>query len=596
MESWWKKSGWEWPNFWKQLSSSSTSRYWLTREVYVRALGLIYLTAFAISYFQSPGLLGEDGILPIPSFLSQVRDRLNLCNAPTRSDWYFPLEGCTYSEIFDSLSKVPTLLWFDCSDVALLRISSVGMTLSVLLVFGLCHNIPTLFTLWALYQSLVSSGQLFYGYGWESQLLETGFLAIFMVPTFSNWNPFKSSFRSRLGESPEPSRIVIWLNRWLIFRIMIGAGLIKLRGGSCWWDLSCLDYHYETQPIPNPVAYFAHILSPQAVNQFGVLVNHFVELVACWFALFPLRPVRHFGGIFLVGFQFMIASTGNLSFLNYLTIVPSLCCFDDSFFYPLLPSSLKALYDRKVLHLQKTPLKDGQPEETVKAVKKSSSASLSSRRVADIVRKIILFSLLALILTLSVGPVKNLISPNQIMNTSYDPLRLVNTYGAFGSVGKVRHEVVLMGTMNQTLTPADQVVWEEYEFKCKPGDPDRRPCVYAPYHYRLDWQIWFSAFQSAKQNGWLVHMMAKLLAGAPHIRSLIARDPFQERKEIPVFIKADLFEYHFTRPSEETYGKSWWTRKYVNSYIPPVSLSSSSLNHFLNSYGWSLPNPYHQFD
>jgi len=172
MESWWRSSGWCWPGFWKQAQASSTSRYWLTREVFMRSLAVIYLVAFAIAFFQSPGLLGEDGILPIPSFLRRMRDKLNICDNPTRADWRHPLDGCTHTEVLGALTKVPTLLWFDCSDAALNLVSSTGITFSLFVAFGFCHNAPTMFLLWALYQSLVSSGQLFYGYGWESQVSE----------------------------------------------------------------------------------------------------------------------------------------------------------------------------------------------------------------------------------------------------------------------------------------------------------------------------------------------------------------------------------------------------------------------------------------
>ena len=223
--------------------------------------------------------------------------------------------------------RVPTLFWFGISDNALSIFSWVGFALS-LVVLGGYANAILLAVLWAMYMSIVHIGQIWYGYGWEIQLLETGFLSIFLCPLLDG-RPFPKS---------RPPILVIWLFRWLGFRIMIGAGLIKLRGDPCWRDLTCLYYHYETQPIPNPISRYLHF-APLWFHKFEVLWNHFVELIVPWFSFGP-RTARHIAGVLLVTFQIFLIISGNLSFLNYLTIIPFLACFDDTFLRRFLPRSL----------------------------------------------------------------------------------------------------------------------------------------------------------------------------------------------------------------------------------------------------------------
>src|SRR5207244_2366277 len=240
--------------------------------------------------------------------------------------------------------------------------------------------------------------------------LETGFLAIFLGPA-----------------SVAPPVTLLYLVRWLVFRVEFGAGLIKLRGDECWRDLTCLYYHHETQPMPNPLSWYFHHL-PKPLHKAEVLGNHFAQLVAPWFLFFP----QH---------------------------IPSVA---------------------------------------------------------------------ALLIILSYRPARTLVSRHQLMNYSFDPLHLVNTYGAFGSVTKTRDEVVIEGTEEPVLTPATR--WREYEFKGKPGDVTRRPPQVAPYHLRLDWLMWFAAFSSPTYHEWFVPLLAKLLEGDRTTLGLLRTNPFPDRK------------------------------------------------------------------
>src|SRR6266576_1360341 len=323
--------------------------------------------------------------------------------------------------------RVPTLFWFESSDSALSIFAWTGFGLS-LVVLGGYANAIILSILWAMYLSIVHIGQIWYGYGWEIQLLETGFLSIFLCPLIDG-RPFP---RCR------PPILVFWLFRWLGFRIMIGAGLIKLRGDSCWRDLTCMYYHYETQPIPSPISRYLHF-APHWFHKVETAWNHFIELVVPWFSFAP-RKARHIAGVLLIVFQILLIASGNLSFLNYVTIIPFLACIDDTWWRKILPSEIVRRSDRAPTKPELSPMQNG-----------------------------FAIVLTLLVAWLSIAPVTNLVSDRQVMNTSFDPLDLVNSYGAFGVVGRERNEIVFEGTDDPMIHGDTQ--WRPYEFKAKPGDP-----------------------------------------------------------------------------------------------------------------------------
>ncbi len=489
------------------------SDYWLTRFVFLRGMGLVYLVAFLVTALQWRPLIGQNGLLPVTLYLKKL-DTLEL-----------------------GFADLPSLFWFEHSDGFMGVMAWLGVALSAAVMLGFA-NVPMLALLWALYLSFAQVGQVFYGYGWESLLLEAGFLAIF-VPHL--WDP--RPFSGRAHPSPQ----VFWLLRWLTFRVLFGAGLIKLRGDGCWIDLSCLAYHYETQPNPHPLSPVFHHM-PLWFHQAGVLFNHFVELIVPVF-LFGPRRVRHLGATLIVTFQVILILSGNLSFLNWLTLVVTLGCFDDSFWARLAPSSMREW-----------------------ALARSEQSSPTKAR------RVVTWALVVVVALLSIQPVVNMVSSRQMMNTSFDPLRLVNSYGAFGSVGRVRRELVIEGTLDQSLD--EQSRWAAYEFKCKPGSVTRPPCWITPYHYRLDWQIWFAAMSSIEHEPWLVHLVYKLLQADPEVLALLEGDPFDGER--PKHIRIELYEYRFA-PSGS---KSWWQRKWLGHYMRPVSLDDPDLRRFLEARGW----------
>ncbi len=492
--------------------------YWLTRFLILRLLGLVYFVAFLSLAHQVLPLLGRQGLLPAETYLERVAARA----------------GST----FDGSLVFPTLFWLGFSVPALVTLAWAGAALSLAALLGYANAI-LMAMLWALYMTFVHVGQDWYRYGWEIQLLETGFLGIFLCPLLDG-RPFPRR---------APETAVIGLFRWLIFRIMVGAGLIKLRGDPCWRDLTCLYTHYETQPIPNPLSRLLHFM-PRAFHQAGVLFNYLSELVAPWFVIGP-RIVRHVAGGILLSFQILLILSGNLSFLNWITIVPILSCFDDSLLRRFFPRRWVA--------------------RSIRA--RRAAVESKSQRIAAL-------GLAAVVIVLSVFPVMNLLSGRQVMNTSFNRLELVNTYGAFGSVGKERNEIIFEGTSDGEVT--DATVWKPYEFKCKPGDPNRRPCIVSPYHYRLDWAIWFAAMSSPNRYPWSVHLVWKLLHGDSGALSLLANDPFPGSP--PRYIRAELYRYEFAPLESE--GGAWWKRTHLGPWLPPLSTEDPRLREFLEAYGW----------
>lgn len=497
----------------------SQPAYWLTRFVILRLLGIVYAVAFLVAINQIVPLIGANGLLPAGSYLKQVTDALGSAAA--------------------GFMRLPSVFWLWHSDTALLTVACIGFALSCMLAAGYT-NALLLGILWFLYMSFVHIGQDWYGYGWEIQLTETGFLAIFLCPLL-DMRPFPRY------ATPLP---IIILFRWLTFRIMLGSGLIKFRGDRIWRNGTALYYHFETQPIPGPLSRWFHFL-PRIILQVGVWFNWLAELIAPWFIFWP-KIARHIAGTVIVLFQIFIILSGNLSFLNWLTIVPALACFDDSFWAKLLPRYL---------------------------VRKAETANASAETSVPILTTA--WSITLIIALLSIQPVINLFSPNQVMNSSFDPLDLVNTYGAFGSVGKERLNVVFEGTNDEL--PDDKANWRPYIYKGLPVLLNKMPPQIAPYQLRLDWQMWFAAMSTPDEYPWTFNLVWKLLHNDPGAISLFAANPFPDKP--PQYIRAVLYRYKFAQPGN-TQG-NYWERKEIGIWISPTSTQDQNLIEFVKGQGWS---------
>lgn len=488
----------------------------LTRWAVLRGLGFIYLVAFVSLVAQLRPLIGAEGLLPAAAFL----DRLD---GEPGMPW-----------------RLPTLFWLGASDGALLAGAWIGLGLAALATLGVSHG-AVFGALWALYLSFVHVGQSWYGFGWEYLLLEAGFLATWLAP----WR----SADALDARSPTPGAI-LWLLRWLQLRLMLGAGLIKLRGDPCWRELTCLDTHFETQPLPNPLSPLFHALpGPALAGMVGV--NHVVELVLPWLCLGP-APARAVAGVGIGVFQLTLILSGNLSFFNWLTLV--LCL-------PLLPPA----WLRRVAPARVRARADALPE--------APDPAGEDPGLVPTLRRGVVGAVTLLILTLSVQPTLNLLSPDQRMNASFDPLRLVNTYGAFGSVGAERFELQIEGS-------DDGARWSHYALPFQPGDPARPPPVIAPFQPRLDWAMWFAAQQPPSAHLWLVRLLDQLLRGEGRGPDLLSDNPFPDRP--PAQVRVTRWRYRFARGDEP----GWWVRSPEGLYIRPLTRDDPLLVALRAEQGW----------
>jgi lipase maturation factor 1 len=456
----------------------------VARSLFLRGLALIYLIAFASLLPQMSGLIGAHGILPVHDYLETVH-----------SDY-----GSSSYTLF------PTLAWLDSSDTFIKGLVWAGVAFSLCLLAGLIPLPATIFS-FLLYLSLDTVGQVFYSFQWDALLLETGFAAILLAP----WG-LRPSY-----SAPVP-RVTLWVFRFLIFRLMLESGAAKLLSGDTTWrNLTALKYHYETQPLPTPVAWYAHQV-PILVQKLSVIGVFVVELIAPFF-FFTKRRVRVVAAIAAIALQLMIALTGNYTFFNLLTIL--LCVF---------------LFNVKTA--ERTP------------------AILS-------VVGVVLITLGMIQLVTMSGIVPELPRPIAWIQLHADTFHVMSQYGLFANMTTTRPEIIIEGS-------DDGVQWKAYEFKYKPGDVKRRLPWVAPYQPRLDWQMWFAALSSPQQNPWFSRLIVRLLEGQPEVTNLLAVNPFPGKP--PHFIRAEVYDYHFTDWSTRRTTGAIWSRNPLGEYFPVVSL------------------------
>ncbi|MGW4851586.1 lipase maturation factor family protein [Streptomyces sp. NPDC004288] len=458
---------------------------WLGRIVFQRGLAGLYCVAFLSAALQFRALIGEHGMLPVPEYVRRTSPR-----------------------------HTPSLFHWRYSDRLFATVSWSGAALALALVAGAGDAVPLpvsmllWLVLWGLYLSIVNVGQTWYSFGWESLLLETGLLAVLLG-----------------NDDTGPPVLILFLLRWLLFRVEFGAGLIKIRGDACWRNLTCLYHHHETQPMPGPLSWFFHHL-PRPLHRVEAAANHVVQLVVP-FLLFTPQPVATAAAGLMIATQLWLVLSGNFAWLNWLTIVLALSVVDA------------------------TPLTGEHP-----------------RPDPPLWYVVVVCAATAFVLVRSYRPVRNLLSRHQAMNRSYDPYHLVNSYGAFGTVGRVRDEIVVEGTDDPAPHPG--TVWRAYGFRGKPGDPRRLPRQFAPYHLRLDWLMWFAALSPGYAREWFGPFVERLLDGDRDTLRLLAHNPFPDAP--PALVRARLYRYRYTTWHELRTTGAWWHRTLVREYLPPIRL------------------------
>jgi lipase maturation factor 1 len=490
--------------------------YFVARRWFLRALGLIFLIAFVSLWVQIDGLVGSEGITPVREFLPAARAQLG----------------------DRALSILPTLCWFNASDAFLHLLCASGVVLSLLLVFGIAPAL-SLVGLVVSYLSLTIAGQTFLSFQWDILLIETGFFSIFLAPWQLWW--------TNLNEPPV-SRAGVFLLKLLLFKLMLMSGVVKLTsyqflndpGEDTWWNLTALDYHYWSQPLPTIFAWFAD-KSPGWFKHFSVAFCLVVEIIVPFFIWAP-RRLRLITCGLLILLQVMIAMTGNYCFFNLLTIALCLLLIDDS------------IWRRQRGALQ------------TNGGRRAVVSHYFVNRLSIYAAAIVIVATLPLNARLIYSAFKPEEEWSRLLRSVYaraEAFRIVNSYGLFRQMTRDRKEIVIEGS-------ADGIDWRPYEFKWKPGDLMRAPGWCAPHQPRLDWQMWFAALGSYRQNPWFVQTVISLLHGKPKVIALFERNPFPETP--PRFIRATFYRYRFTTAEERRQTGAWWKRQELGEYLPSVSL------------------------
>lgn len=486
--------------------------YDLTSWIFLRALGAVYLVAFLSLWTQISGLIGHNGILPADQFMADMQKQ---CAAQGIGPERFHL--------------LPTFCWFNASDSFLHYQCAAGVVISALVILSVAPA-PCLAVLWLLYLSLATVSRDFLGFQWDNLLLEAGFLAIFLAPL---------QLLPKLSRMPPPSRVAVWLLRLLLFKLMFSSGCVKLASGDPnWRNLTALTFHYQTQPLPTWIGWYAQHL-PLWWQKLSCLTMLAFELGAP-FLIFGPRRVRFAGCAALAGLQVLIFLTGNYTFFNLLTLTLCLLLLDDGLLQMVLPRSCRAMETRS----------DARPGHRWPA-----TVTLPVAVVMLLVSSLQVVSLF--------GPPSGLWLPAEFLDAQLAPLRTVNSYGLFAVMTTRRNEITVEGSDDGTN-------WLAYEFKYKPGDLQRRPGFIAPFQPRLDWQMWFAALGDYRQNKWFVDFCGRLLQGSPEVLALLKGNPFP--KKPPQYVRAELYEYRFTTPAELRATGAWWRREPVGEYLPAISL------------------------
>jgi lipase maturation factor 1 len=490
---------------------ASPSTHVQVSYIFIRLLALIYLVAFASLSSQIIGLAGENGISPAEQFMSQA-------------ETYFDQNQLGLSRYF----SLPTLCWIAASDGFLRALNIAGIIVAALLLVGAAPRI-CLVLLWLIYLSLATVCGVFLQFQWDALLLETGFLAIFLAP---------GSWWSWPGKGRQPCALALWLLRWLLFRLMFQSACVKLASSDpLWTNLTALQVHFETQLLPTWIAWYVHQLPAWALK--GSCALMFAIEMAVPFLMFCPRRLRRWSFWPLVILQITILLTGNYCFFNWLTIALCVLLLDDA----ALPRFLR------------------NKDHSIRAVKRHPAWSIPLLALAALIAVLTFAQLLSMFKVRGVWS-----RPVVALYEAVAPFRSINSYGLFAVMTSARPEIIVEGSH-------DGKEWKAYRFKYKPQELDRRPAFVAPHQPRLDWQMWFAALGSYRENPWLVNFSVRLLQGKREVLDLLESNPFPEAP--PKFVRAVRYDYRFTRFTNELVPTYWWRRQFQSEYLPPISLRAN---------------------
>lgn len=491
-----------------------------TRWLFFRLLGVIHFTAFASYAVQIIGLNGSHGILPTQNLINSATEQVGAAR-------YFFL---------------PTVAWINCSDTFLQSVTWIGSALSLLVVVGIGTG-PCLVVLNILWLSIVTGGGEFTGFQSDGMLVEATFLSLFFVP----WQWFEPpwSVPLKLRRQSPPTAASLLLLRFMVFRLMFASGLVKiLSGDPTWRDLTAMDYHFQTQPIPTPLAWYAHQL-PHWVHKCFSLGMYLSELLAPLFT-FASPPFRTSAAFLMASLHIGIALTGNYTFLNFLCILLCLPLLNDQITRLCIPASIRKSIEES--QIQPAPNR-------AKKVLLNTSAG-------------IMLLIAASVFGLSVIPG---LVPGFLRNATIllSPLHIADSYGLFAVMTTTRPEIVFEGSR-------DGITWSAYEFKYKPGDDLTQPPPWVePHMPRLDWRLWFAAMGPADQSPWVLQLVEGMLENTPELQVFFKQNPFEH--EAPKYIRAFVYDYHFTDAKTKAATGNWWWRDNKRVYLPAVYLQHGEL-------------------
>jgi hypothetical protein len=477
---------------------------------FVNILAVVHGIAFGSIWVQAAGLFGHAGILPA-----------NLYFAAAKAQW-----GAR------AWFEIPSLCWIIGTGASIDILCGLGVALALLLLLGYARPL-CLALLWVCYLSLASAGQDFYNFQWDSLLLECTLIAIFLVPWTLRPN------RARY-DPPRLARYLVW---WLLFRLMFLSGAVKLASGDpTWRHLTALTFHYQTQPLPTPLAWYAQQF-PVWFQKFSCAVMFALELGCPWCLAGP-RKLRHGAAVCLAVLQVLIALTGNYAYFNLLSFGLCLTCLDDAWWARLVPGRWGRMEPRGL-----GPVPVGLPK------------SMALRWFAALTAGVTFF--------LSVASLSEGVGASPLVGDVarvVEPFRSFNTYGLFSVMTPERDELIFEGSN-------DRRDWRAYSLPYKPGDLARHPPWVAPYQPRLDWQLWFAALGPPEASPWVASLCDRLLQGDATILKLFGANPFPDHP--PQYVRVVKYVYEFTDRAERARTGNWWRRTPVDFYIRLMSLPSA---------------------
>lgn len=500
--------------------SASFGSWAFSTWLFLRLLGVVYLLAFWSLDSQILGLAGSQGIAPAQEVMANARAGA---------------DGAALG--WNRFMQWPTIFWLGASDAWLTGVCRLGMALSLPVIFGLA-GIAVLPLLWLLYLSLATVTGEFLAFQWDALLLETGAVAVVLAP----W-----AIVERPGRH-EPPRLARWLIWWLLFRLMFASGVVKLASGDpLWHGLTALTVHYETQPLPTPVGWYAHQL-PEWFQRVCTAIVFAIELLVPWFIVGGRRLKRLAAGLF-VALQSLIALTGNYAFFNLLSAALALTLIDDGAWDWVMGRS--------------------QPRPSLATPRAGSGWQWVPAALVALATVPVSVDILARQSGLELPGSSWTLDVRETLL----PLRSVNAYGLFAVMTPRRPEITIEGSLDGTT-------WRPYAFRDKPSDPSQRPRWVAPHQPRLDWQMWFAALGEADESVWFEPFCRRLLEGSPAVIGLLAGNPFPH--EAPRYIRATRARWHMTTWSERADKGHWWTVGAVRPFFGPLARDGGQLRSSLS--------------